>query len=252
MSFAVWNDQGVEIKLHYQVHGQGEPVVFLHGNGNRVQDWYSLGYVDRLAPHMQMILIDSRGYGDSSKPHEPSAYRLESRASDVVTVLDDLGIEKAHVLGGSFNAATCFLLARFFPERLKSLIFATPYFTLFDDDIKQTLLNGSQAFVDKLEALLGCRLDNEALRTTFLANDTQAMWASNSGEWFDYWDYVNYVKVPSLIYAGSKELSVPDLKKLSTQLPDCDLRIIDGIDHKQAYWQSELTAPLIFDFIERQ
>lgn len=249
MPEVTWQDNHREITLHYDVIGQGEPVIFLHGNGNSVKDWHTLGYVDRLASHFQLILIDCRGYGKSSKPHDPDAYRLKSRAADVIAVLDDLRIEQAHVLGASFNASTCFLLAHFFPQRLKSLIFATPYFSLFDDSIKSTLLHGASAFVDKLEELLGCRFDNETVRESFLANDAKAVWASNSGEWFDYCDYISDVNVPSLIYAGSKEPSVNELTRLAEKLPDNQLTIIDGIDHKQAYWQSELTAPVIQNFL---
>jgi len=51
----------------------------------------------------QLILIDARGHGASDKPHDPEAYRTETMVADVVSVLNDLNIEKAHFLGYSMG-----------------------------------------------------------------------------------------------------------------------------------------------------
>ncbi len=143
----------------------------------------------------------------------------------------------------------CFILAHFYPDRFLSYIFATPYFTLFDDTIKQALLLGSDHYLAKLEELLGCRLDNEIIRQTFLANDARAIWAANSSEWFNYVDYISSIKLPSLIYVGAKESSVPELSLLAQQLPDCQFRIIPDLDHKDTYWRGDLVTPVIKNFI---
>ena len=163
--------------------------IFHHGNGNCIQDWYTLGYVEALSSQFQLILIDSRGYGKSSKPHDPSDYNLKSRAEDTVAVLDQLGIDRAHCLGGSVGASMCMILAKYYPERFKSYIFATPYFTLFNEAIKAALLKGPTAYLAQLEELLGSKISNDLIRQTFLANDTRAVWAANSSEWFDVFDY---------------------------------------------------------------
>ncbi len=128
MAFITRKDNKKEISIHYETVGSGEPIVFHHGNGNCIQDWYTLGYVDALSPYFQLILIDSRGYGKSSKPHDPNDYNLKSRADDTIAVLDQVGIEQAHCFGGSVGASMCLILARYYPERFKSYIFATPYF----------------------------------------------------------------------------------------------------------------------------
>lgn len=122
MATVTWNDNGKKIKIHYEVVGLGEPIVFHHGNGNRINDWYTLGYVDALKNDFQLILIDSRGYGGSTKSHDPGDYSLQSRAGDTIAVMDELGVKQAHCVGASFNAAICFQLARFHPQRFKSFI----------------------------------------------------------------------------------------------------------------------------------
>lgn len=117
-----------EIMIHYEVVGNGkDDIVFHHGNGNCIQDWHTLGFVDALKDDFKLILIDSRGYGKSSKPHDPQEYSLQSRADDTIAVLDQENIQQAHFLGASTGAAIGLLLAKFYPNRLRSYIFATPY-----------------------------------------------------------------------------------------------------------------------------
>lgn len=249
MPYVVRRDKDQEIKIYYESVGKGEPIVFHHGNGNCIKDWHTLGYVEELATDHQLILIDSRGYGKSSKPHDSACYNLYSRATDTISVLDELGIEKAHCLGGSIGASMCMILAKHYPERFKSYIFATPYFVQYDENIKQALLQGPESFLAKVENVLGKKLDNELMRKTFLANDTHAVLAANSSEWFDYTDYIKYIKLPCLIYVGAKEPSVNDLIALSKKLPECQIRILPNVDHVQAYWDGKLVSPIIRDFI---
>lgn len=250
MPYATQNDHGYDVNIYYEVVGKGEPIVFHHGNGNCVKDWYTLGYVNELATDFQFILIDSRGYGKSSKPHDPALYNLQSRTQDTISVLNQLNISQAHCMGGSIGAAMCMVLAKYYPNRFKSYIFATPYFRQFNEDIKQALQQGPAAYVAKLEVLLNAKISNDLIRQTFLANDTQAVWAANSSEWFNYLDYIKYIKLPSLVYVGSEEPSVDELENLSKQLPNNQFKIIPKTDHVQAYWNSQLVAPLIREFVQ--
>jgi len=74
-----------------------------HGFSESFEDWYEYGYVDALKNNFRLILVDARGHGGSDKPHDPAAYALEYRVSDVVVVLDALRIEKAHYWGYSMG-----------------------------------------------------------------------------------------------------------------------------------------------------
>lgn len=251
------NHTNTEISINYELIGNGdEVIVFHHGNGNCIRDWHTLGFVAALKQDFKLLLIDSRGYGLSSKPHEPSAYSLKSRAEDTISVLNQEKIENAHCLGASVGASMCFLLAKFYPERFKSYIFATPYFTLFDNEIKAALASGVESYVAKLEELIGSRISHEAIRNTFLANDAKAVLAANSSEWFNYLDFIPYVKAPSLIYVGEKETSVSSLVVLSDRLKASSghpsyLHILPDMDHADVYWRSDVAAPLIKAFINR-
>ncbi len=99
MPFAV-NDG---VRIHYEVEGEGSPLVLCHGLAMSLEVWRIWGFVEGLKDNYKLILIDARGHGYSDKPQDPEAYGIQSLVADVVTVLDDLNIEKAHFLGYSMG-----------------------------------------------------------------------------------------------------------------------------------------------------
>ena len=83
------------ISLYYASVGHGPPVVLLHGGLANSDYW---GHqVTALAPHHQVIVVDSRGHGRSTRDARPYGYDL--MADDVVALLDVLHIPKADVVG---------------------------------------------------------------------------------------------------------------------------------------------------------
>jgi pimeloyl-ACP methyl ester carboxylesterase len=102
-------------RIWFQTFGAGPPVVLLHGGlansrywGNQVPALMRAGY--------RVILIDSRGHGRSSRDERPYTYEL--MASDVVAVMDRLGVDKAAVAGWSDGAIIGLVMAIRSPARL--------------------------------------------------------------------------------------------------------------------------------------
>ena len=110
------------IKIHYEVEGKGPPLVMQHGFGAFLEIWYDLGYVDALKDDFHLIMIDSRGHGTSEKPHDREAYSLALRVADVVAVLDHLNINTAHYHGYSMGGYIGWGIAKYAPDRFRSLI----------------------------------------------------------------------------------------------------------------------------------
>ena len=71
---------------------------------------------------LRLIWVDHRGHGASDAPHEPEAYSIDLRVGDVVAVLDDLGIERAGILGISWGGRLGFGVADRAPRRVRSLV----------------------------------------------------------------------------------------------------------------------------------
>jgi pimeloyl-ACP methyl ester carboxylesterase len=134
------------VKIHYQVEGKGPPVILIRGFPGSLEFWYKFNYVESLKQKFQLILIDKRGHGKSSKPHNPDDYRQEKFASDVIAVLDDLQLEKAHFWGYSFGAYIGFILAECYPERFHSFIFggASP------QDLSEEQLEAANRFFESM------------------------------------------------------------------------------------------------------
>ncbi|MBR0747101.1 alpha/beta hydrolase [Bradyrhizobium japonicum] len=105
------------IKVWYATFGRGEPVLLLHGGLANANYW---GHqVRALQRHYQVIVMDSRGHGRSSRNQEPYGYDL--MASDVVALLDQLKIRKAAIVGWSDGAIIGLDIAMKHPERVSKL-----------------------------------------------------------------------------------------------------------------------------------
>lgn len=92
----------------------------LHPNGHCIKDWHALGYIEQLEKYFQLILIDSRGHGDSDKPYDLKYYQLQLIASDTIAVLDTLKIGKAHCFGYSMGGRNAFALMQYYADYFMS------------------------------------------------------------------------------------------------------------------------------------
>ena len=98
------------VGIAYEVTGAGWPVVLLHGFPDSGRLWRH--QVPALAgAGFQVIVPDLRGYGRSAKPEAIEAYSLALLARDVMAILADLEITRAHVVGHDWGAALAWGLA---------------------------------------------------------------------------------------------------------------------------------------------
>lgn len=106
------------VKIHWDLRGQGEPLLLIMGLAMSSGGWY------RLLPHLegryQAITFDNRGTGGSDRPWRP--FTMGDMVGDALAVLDAAGIEQAHVLGASLGGMVAQNLALSHPERVKSLL----------------------------------------------------------------------------------------------------------------------------------
>jgi pimeloyl-ACP methyl ester carboxylesterase len=105
------------IRLWYAVFGHGDPVVMVHG-GLANSDYWGL-QVPVLAQHWQVIVLDSRGHGRSTRTDAPIGY--DAMAADVLALMDTLHIQKAALVGWSDGTIIGLDIAIHHPERLTRL-----------------------------------------------------------------------------------------------------------------------------------
>jgi pimeloyl-ACP methyl ester carboxylesterase len=230
-------------KIHYHVEGDGQTIVLQHGGYGSMEDWYEYGYVDGLKDRFQLILIDARAHGRSAKPHDEAKYSPELHAADVVAVLDELDIEKCHFLGFSLGGRIGYWVARFHPERLRSLMVleADPYRRERDRMVKAA---------ETIE-IWGPQLPNisEKHLARWLENDVRALVAAYSKSSTDFSDILPLLKIPCLIASGTGEGVFENAKRSAAEIKDVTFVLLDGFDHADVFVRSDVTLPHIIQFL---
>lgn len=108
------------VRIAYDVAGEGAPVVLLHGFPDTAACWRHQVHA-LVESGFRVVTLDLRGYGRSDKPEAVEAYSVPLLAGDVLGVLDDLGIARAHVVGHDWGAGVAWALGAFVPERVERL-----------------------------------------------------------------------------------------------------------------------------------
>jgi pimeloyl-ACP methyl ester carboxylesterase len=245
MPFA--DNQGV--RIHYEIDGKGPPLVLQHGFSDSLQTWYELGYVDALKQDYRLILVDARGHGASDKPHEPEAYKPASNAADVVSVLTDLGISRAHFFGYSMGGWIAFAMAQYAPQHVHSLVIGggNPKPPAMPDAFLEALRRQG---VEAIPALWGVPIES-SLRARLLANDVQALIAyrtqrlANPG----FLEILPTMTMPCLVFAGEADPVYPANKEFVTPMPNATFFSLPGLGHADTFFRSDLVLPHVTQFL---
>jgi pimeloyl-ACP methyl ester carboxylesterase len=89
-------------RIHYEVRGEGQPVLLVHGFIVDGESWKKTTlYSDLLKQGFKVITLDLRGNGQSGKPHRPEAYARDAEARDIIGLMFKLGIPHYSVIGYS-------------------------------------------------------------------------------------------------------------------------------------------------------
>lgn len=111
--------------ISYEVTGEGEPLLMIMGFLADSRMW--ILQTPAFAEHFKVVTFDNRGVGNSSRP--PGPYTMEQMAADALAVLDDAGVDSAHVLGISMGGAIAQHVTLKAPERVRSLVLAATWCT---------------------------------------------------------------------------------------------------------------------------
>lgn len=124
------------IDCYYEIHGNARPLILISGLASDSQSWQPI--LDDLARHFKVVIFDNRGTGRTRYP--PEIFQISTLAFDTVCLLDELGIEKADILGHSMGGCIAQEIAIEYPERVNKLILANTCASLSS---KNKLLFGS-------------------------------------------------------------------------------------------------------------
>lgn len=128
------------IDIYYEEFGAGKPLVLLHGFGGCTQNWYL--FIDELAQHYRLILVDLRGHGYSTNPD--NLFTHKAAAQDIFQLLDHLEINSFSAMGISSGGMTLLHMATSQPERIEAMVLVSAT-THFPEQARTIMRNASLA-----------------------------------------------------------------------------------------------------------
>lgn len=231
------------VDLYYEVIGQGQPLVFIHGLGSSSRDWPD--QVAFFSDRYRVIVLDLRGHGRSSKP--PGPYSIPLMAADTARLVEALGAAPAHIVGISMGGMVAFQLAASRPDLLRSLVIVNsgPEFVVRTwQDRKQVVqrflvarLFGMRKTGEVLSQRLFPKPEQAELRATFVErwaeNDPHAYRAAMQAiVGWSVADRLPDIHCPTLVIASDEDYTpVASKKAYVERMPSAKLVVIDDARH---------------------
>ena len=220
------------VPIHYEVYGEGEPLVLVHGFASSIKgNWSDTGWIKALAPIRRVVALDCRGHGLSGKPHDADAYGGDKMVNDVILLMDHLGIAEADLFGYSMGSAISLRALVVHPDRFRSVVLGGIGDILTRSrggrpNVSSALLARDHSGITDLVAR-GFRIFAEAS-----GNDLEAlaafMRASREPQEDDQFAEVTS---PVLVVNGERDYLVGSADRLVGAIPGARLLEISGRDH---------------------
>jgi pimeloyl-ACP methyl ester carboxylesterase len=243
------------VEIAYLDEGEGDPIVLVHGFASSknvnwvyptwVSDLKKDGNPGRIDP------VDNRGHGDSDKLYDSADYEIAIMASDVIALLDHLGIERADIMGYSLGSRMTAILAREQPRRLRSAILGGIGIGLIEgggpgenvaialeapslEDVTDPVGRTFRAFADQT------RSDRRALAAC-LRGSRRLMTSEEAAG----------IGVPVLIAVGTKDEIAGSAAALGNIIPGAEVLDIPNRDHMRAVGDKVYKTG-VTDFLSRR
>jgi 3-oxoadipate enol-lactonase len=228
------------VKLAYEEHGSGFPMIFIHGYPLNRSTWKPL--VPFMQKSVRMILVDLRGLGES--PVVEGVYSMSAMAEDIHALMDRLGIAKACLVGHSMGGYVSMAFARAYPERLAGLGLVATHAKADSPEVRQTrikqadevLQNGVTVVSETMPLRLSTLPKIQALmRDVILSADRRAVYGCLRGMAVreEALTWLPDVHVPCVVIAGINDAIVPleAAKQMAAALPQGRLLELPGTGH---------------------
>ena len=241
-----------DVHMYYEVYGEGSPLVLLHG-GMMTIDLDFAALLPALVARHTVIGVELQGHGrtaDSGRPITPAAL-----ASDVVGLLDHLGIDRAHVLGHSLGGAVALELAVSHPDRVRSVV---PMSIVVRPDgqheeladpskhATSTRMPTAQDFADMTDAYKRLSPHPDHF-DDFLAMLSGV--ASQLEGWSD--EQLAGVTAPTLLMIGDRDFTTVEHGAVMLELiPGSQLAVLPGTTHMTITRRADLVLPILTAFLD--
>lgn len=242
-------------RIHYEVCGDGPPLILLHGSLMDARSWELAGYIEALSGDHMLVTLDCRGAGQSDKPTDPAMYAMDAYTSDVMAVVEELRIDTFVVWGFSWGGSIAWDIAGRYPDRVRALVvsgcYTRDHLTEVDfveaNRVRPLLELGSDGFYDLAEAFEGPL--PAWFRDQFTSTEVEPYVAARRGAYT--WPPLDAATIatPTLLLTG--ELEDPDRssERVAASMPEGRAEILDGLSHCRAFVASDIVVPLVRNFL---
>jgi pimeloyl-ACP methyl ester carboxylesterase len=245
------------LEMYYEIHGQGKPLVLIHGGGSTIETTFG-NILPILARHHRVIAVELQAHGRTKDRDTPETF--DQDADDVAALLAYLKIDKADFFGFSNGGNTTMKIGMRHPQLANKLIIASAFYTRdgmikgFFEGMEHANLGSMPGYLK--EAFLKVTPDTARLQAMFERDKTRML---QFKDWQDE-DLVS-IKAASLVIAGDRDVVTNEhTAKMASKIPLGRLLIVPG-DHgsyireasasKQETKIPELVLAAIEEFLNR-
>ena len=258
------------IRIYYEEHGEGTPLVLAYGIGGNAAMWDV--NVPGLAARHRLVLWEPRGHARSDSPADPARYSFHRWALDLEAVLDHLRIRRAHVGGLSLGAGIATRFALRCPGRVRSLVVTNSSsaaglplswqnIVMRARSIEITLTQGMDAMAEFAMAANPNVSERLALdpgsKAEFYeeyrqlvpigyANSLRALLAMDH-----ITDELGRLRMPVLLIGGDRDLSLEPMKVMHRKIRGSKLVVLSPASHFANRDQPEAWNRTVLDFLAR-
>lgn len=231
-------------KIKYVAYGSGAPVLLLHGGLSNKLSWFSqLPWL--VEKGRKVILIDTRGHGESTPGHAELNY--QTFADDTLQVLDKLKIQRTDIIGWSDGGIIALLLGLEAPQRVNKIIAISAN---FHPSGLITANNASQQPATNIQFLSWLRgwWSGAGKRHATLESQIKHLW--QVAPQLDHAD-LQAITAPTLVIAGENDIiALPHTGELAHMLKQAKLEIVLDAGHAAPVTHAAQINRLIASFLQ--
>jgi pimeloyl-ACP methyl ester carboxylesterase len=230
------------LRLYHEQHGEGPPLVLLHGGLLTIELSFA-AVIPVLAQNRRVVAVELQGHGRTADIDRPMTF--EHLASDVVGLLDQLGIERTDVFGFSLGGLVTYQLLLGHPSRIRRAVVASAdHRNDRSGEIQPDRLPTEADFAAMRDTYAAVAPDPDHFEA--FAEKTVAL-VHGFGGWTD--DQLRGIPVPVLVMVGDTDfILVPNAAQTAELLPRGQLAVLPGTTH-MGLTRSELVVPVVEAFL---
>lgn len=248
-------------KIHYEVAGDGFPLILLNGIMMSTNSWTP--FVDVFAAQHKLIRMDFFDQGKSDKME--TAYDHSIQVDAIFAVMDALGLEQADLVGISYGAQVALQAAVRAPSRIRRMVIAnasgktSDWLAEIGHGWNEVAGNGQAYYYATIPMIYssqfyGSRLDWMARRKALLIQvfsdpvfAASMVRLTDSSEHYDIENKLGTITIPTLILGSDTDAITPlfEQQKLAAAIPGAELVIMPGVGHASMYEKPALFSSLV-------